>query len=169
MTYTTTGTTTFTIANARYLASKVAADMHLCARYYGQPSESDIRAFAEELAQCINEGYLAEYEFGFKKSERRVVSWRYNVDACGLLTTDDRPGKVVAYAEIAGASYYNFLTWNSRFGSLSPDAKTSFKARLPIKRTNGEPPSDGVGYWTSDRNYYSSGQGLGRQTFQPLS
>ena len=169
MTHTTTKSTTFTITNARYLASKVAADMHLCAQYYGRPSETDIRAYAEELAQYINEGYIAEYEFGFKKNEKRLVTWRYKVDASGVLTTDDRPGKVVAHVDIAGATYYNYLTQNSSFFSLSSEAQANFKSGLPVTRVNCDPPSDGNGYWTSDRNYYSSGQGLGRQTFQPLS
>jgi hypothetical protein len=161
-------TTTFTITNARYLASKVAADMHLCAQYYGHPSEANIRAYGEELAQYINEGFLAQYEFGFKKNDKRVVTWRYKVDVNGVLTTDDRPGKVVAHVDITDATFYNYLTQNSRFFSLSSDAQARFEAGLPVTRTNGDPPSDGNGYWTSDRNYYSSGQGLGRQTFQRL-
>ena len=168
MTYTTTSTSTFTITNARYLASKVAADMHLCAQYYGQPSEQEIREYAEELAQYINEGYLAEYEFGYKESGTRLVTWRYRLDASGQLTTDDRPGRVIAYVDITGATFYNVLTWNSKFAALTPEQKARFKAGLPVRRTPGEQPSDGNGYWTTDRNYYSGGQGLGRQTFQPL-
>jgi hypothetical protein len=169
MSYSTTHTQSFTITHARYLASKVAADMHLCAQYYGRPAEGDIRVYAEELAHYINEGYLAEYEFGFKKDDKRLVTWRYKVDANGALTTDNRPGKVVAHVDIAGAVHYNYLTQNGRFFGLSADARAKFKAGLPITRTNGNPPSDGSGYWANDRNYFSGGQGLGRQTFQPLS
>ena len=86
-----------------------------------------------------------------------------------MLTTDDRPGKVTAYVDVTGASYYNYLTQNSRFFALSDAAQAKFKAGLPVTRSNGDPPFDGAGYWTSDRNYYSSGQGLGRQTFQPMT
>ena len=169
MTNTVTKTTTFTITHARYLSSKVAADMHICAQYYGNPSETDIRDFAEELAQYINEGYVKEYEFGYQKSGKRIVSWRYKIDENGLIATDDRAGKVVPYVDITGASFFNYLTQNSRFFQLPLDQRLRFKAGLPVQRTNGEPPSDGSGYWTSDRNYYSSGQGLARQTFQPVS
>jgi hypothetical protein len=169
MTFSYTTTATFTIVHARYLASKVAADMHLCAQYYGRPSEQEIREYAEELAQYLNEGYLKEYEFGFKRDEKRIVCWRYKVDSNGNLTTDNRAGKVVAYVDIDGARFFNFLTQNSRFFNLSSDDRAQFKANLPVQRTNGEPPSDGAGYWTSDRNYYSAGCGLNRQTFQPLS
>ena len=85
MTYSTTKSASFTITHARQLSSKVAADMHVCAQYYGQPSEEKIRNFAEELAQYINMGYVEEYEFGYQKNDKRVVSWRYQIDENGLI------------------------------------------------------------------------------------
>ena len=167
MTYSVTTSESFSIIHARRLASKVAADMHLCAQYYGQPSEQSIREYAEELAQYLNAGYLAEYEFGFKKDGKRLVTWRYKVDVLGRLTTDDRPGKVVPYVDIQGATFFNFLTQNSTFFKLTNEVQGRFKAGLPVERTGGSPPSDGSGYWVTDRNYYSGGCGLNRQTFQP--
>ena len=113
MTNSFTTTATFTITHARHLSSKVAADMHLCAQYYGLPSEQSIRNYAEELAQYINEGYIEEYEFGYKKNNQRVVSWRYRVNENGILTADDRAGKVVPYVDVTGATFFNFLTRNS--------------------------------------------------------
>jgi hypothetical protein len=169
MTFSLTKTATFTIVHARYLASKAAADMHLCAQYYGRPSEERIREYAEELAQYLNAGYLEEYEFGYQKDGQRIVSWRYRVDSSGALTTNDRAGKVVPHVDVTGALFFNFLTQNSRFFRLSPDEQARFEAGLPLQRTSGEPPSDGSGYWTSDRNYFSGGCGLNRQTFQPFS
>lgn len=168
MTSSFTNTATFTIVHARHLSSKVAADMHLCAQYYGNPSEQRIREYAEELALYLNAGYLSEYEFGYQKNGNRVVSWRYKVDSNGLITTDDRAGKVVPYVDITGATFFNFLTRNSRFAQLSTGDQARFEAGLPLQRTDGEPPSDGSGYWTSDRNYYAAGRGLNRQTFQPV-
>jgi hypothetical protein len=169
MSFSYTKTVTFTIVHARYLASKAAADMHLCAQYYGKPSEARIREYAEELAQYLNAGYIEEYEFGFKKDGKRIVSWRYKVDSNGVLTTDDRPGKVVPYVDITGAIFFNYLTQNSSFFKLSSADQARFEAGLPLQRTGCEPPSDGRGYWTSDRNYFSAGCGLNRQTFQPTS
>jgi hypothetical protein len=71
--------------------------------------------------------------------------------------------------DITGASFFNYLTQNSRFFQLSNAQQARFKSALPVQRTNGEPPADGSGYWTSDRNYFSGGRGLNRQTFQPTS
>lgn len=167
MTGTFTRSNSFTITHARYLASKIAADMHLCAAYYGLPSEASIRNYAEELAQYLNEGYLESYEFGYEKSGVRIVTWRYTVDSNGNITTDDRPGKVVPSVDISGATFFNHLAQNSTFFGMSEYQQSAFKSRLPVQRTNGYPPSDGAGYWTSDRNYYSGGCGIGRMTFQP--
>jgi hypothetical protein len=169
MSYSFTISSTFSIIHARKLSSKVAADMHLCAQYYGSPSEARIREYAEELALYLNEGYVQEYEFGYKRNEQRVVTWRYKVDTNGLLTTDDRPGKVVPYVNVSGAIFFNLLTPSSTFFQLTPNQQESFEGRLPFRRTTGQALSDGKGYWTSDRNYFSGGQSLGRQTFQPVS
>ena len=58
----------------------------------------------------LNEGYVSEYEFGYQKDGKRLVTWRYKVDENGTLTTDERPGKVVPYVDVAGAYFFNFLT-----------------------------------------------------------
>jgi hypothetical protein len=168
MTYSVTTSQTFSIIHARRLSSKVAADMHLCAQYYGHPSEQSVREYAEELAQYLNEGYVEEYEFGYQKNWKRLVTWRYKIDVNGALTSDDRPGKVVPYVDVAGASFFNYLTRNNRFFGRGPEQRAAFEAALPVRRATGDPPSDGAGYWTSDRNYYSGGRGLSRQTFQPI-
>lgn len=168
MSYSFTTSETFSIIHARKLAAKVAADMHLCSQYYGRPSEEQIRQFAEELAQYLNAGYVEEYEFGYQKANKRVVSWRYKVDENGSLTTDDRPGKIVPYVDVSGAFFFNYLTQSSPFFQLSSEQQARFKSSLPVQRVNCDPPADGLGYWTSDRNYFS-GRGLNRQTFQPLA
>jgi hypothetical protein len=169
MTSSYTRSETFSIINARRLGAKVATDMYLCAQYYGEPTETAIRNYAEELAQYLNEGYIEEYEFGFKRNGNRVVSWCYKVDEAGLLTTDDKAGKIVPYSDVSGATFFNFLTQNKRYFDRPTEEREAFKAKLPVTRTPGSAPADGLGYWTSDRNYYSGSRGLGRQTFQLYS
>jgi hypothetical protein len=136
---------------------------------YGQPAENSIRDFAEELAQFLNEGYLKTYEFGYQKNGKRLLSWFYRVDENGIISTDDRAGKVVPYVSIAGATFFNHLTPNERYHALSNSQRAAFKSTVPVSRMDGNGPNDGSGYWTSDRNYFSWGCGLNRQTFQPAS
>jgi hypothetical protein len=167
MSFSYTRSTTFTITHARYLSSKVAADLHLCAQYYGKPTEDKIREYAEELAQLLKDGYVSEYEFGYKRDGKRIVCWRYKVAADGTITTDDRPGKVVSTAAVDGALFYNFLTHSSTWWALASDERDEIDTALPVQRTPGALPDDGDGYWISDKSYSSGGTGLGRQTFRP--
>jgi hypothetical protein len=167
MSSTYTRSSTFTITNARYLSSKVAADLHLCAQYYGKPTEEQVRDYAEELAQLLKDGYVSEYEFGYKRNGKRVVCWRYTVRPDGTLTTDDRPGKVVATVDVNGAAFYNFLTHSSAWHALDLAERDDISASLPVQRTPGFLPADGDGYWVADKSYSSGDIGLGRDTFRP--
>ncbi len=166
--YTRSESSTFTIAHARELASGVSADLHLCARYYGGPSEVKIRDYLEELAQTLKGGYVSEYEFGFKRNGKRVVCFHYTVDEHGVLTTNDSPGKVFARADVKGASFYNYMWRTQKWWALTQPDRDRIEARLPFKRTNGAAPADGNGYWTTDKNYHSGGKSLSRKTFRPL-
>jgi hypothetical protein len=166
MTFSYTRSTSFTIVHARQISSKVAADMHLCALFYGEPSEQRIRDYSEELAQMLNEGYVEQYEFGYKRNEKRVVCWRYVVQD-GRFLADGRPGMVFSYADVSGTVYYNFMSYSAAWFALSERARSNFKATLPVQRSAGSLPSDGDGYWTTDHGYSAGQVGLGRRTYRP--
>ena len=168
MTYSYTRSATFTITHARQITSKVAADMHLCANYYGTPSEQHIRNLAEEFAQLLKDGYVSEYEFGYKNNGRRVLSWRYRVSSNGTITTDDRPGSILSTIDVSGAVFYTYLWYSATWSALTDDEQHKIEDDLPIRRTTGDPPSDGNGYWTGvEKQYSSSGVGLTRATYRP--
>jgi len=166
-TYTKSSSTTFTITDARYLASKISTDMHLFGVYYGSPSESYIRDLAEELAQLMKDGYVSEYEFGFKKNGTRVVCCHYSINDSGVITTDDRPGRVVSSADVCGSSFYTFLTNSIKWSLIDESEKEKIEKSLPIQRTSGVPPKDGHGHWVSDKTYSSNGTNTSRKTFRP--
>jgi hypothetical protein len=168
MSYSTTRSESFTITHARHLSSKVAADLQICSRYYGNPSSDVIDDYSEELAQMLRFGYVSRYEFGYKKDEKRVVCWTYEVNSSGGITSDDRSGKLHSTADIAGAVFYNFMWYTPKWVALPESEKSSFKKGLPISRSSGSPPADGSGYWTSEEKSYSSQNvGLSRKSFKP--
>jgi hypothetical protein len=82
--YTSTSTVSFTVTEARRLASKVVTDMARCSQIYGRPSIQEIQEYGDELTLLLKDGYVHNYEFGFKNDERRVISWSYSVDVTGL-------------------------------------------------------------------------------------
>ena len=160
----------FTRTHAKYLASKVVADLYQCARLYGRPSADSIPDYEAELIELLVGGYVDEYEFGFKQSGKRVVSWQYSVTAGGDLVgggTDDSAGGVYARAKVAGADYFNFLSYSQKWFDLASSDRDRIKGTLPFSRSTGALPADGNGYWVQDRTYSSSGTSVARRTFRP--
>ena len=165
MTMSYTESHSFTLTHAKYLASKVVSDLYQCSRIYGKPTVDRVKEYETELVILLANGCIEEYEFGFKKDDRRIVSWRYTVDAGGNLVgggIDDNAGGVYARAKVSDATYYNFMTYSSAWSSLPSATKTT----IPISRGDGSLPSDGYGYWVSDRTYSNGGTSVARQTFR---
>lgn len=161
---------TFTRTEARYLASKVIADLHQCSRLYGQPTASNIGDYETELVERLVKGYISKYEFGFKRDGKRVVSWQYEVRDGDLFGggLDDRPGGVYARAEVAGAVYYNTTTSTAKWSQLTDGEQAAFEATLPFSRTSQPLPVDGSGYWMADKTYTRGGVQVTRRTYRPL-
>ncbi len=164
---TATYTTTFTLTHAKHLASKVITDLYLCSRQYGHPAAASVPAYQEELTVLLAGRYVEAYEFGFKRDERRVLSWHYTVGPAGDLQGDSRSGGLVRGIDVVGAEYFNFLTYDDRWSRLSAAEQQAIEDGLPIKRTWGSAPGDGNGYWTTERSYTAGGMAVTRQVFRP--
>ncbi|ERK71026.1 hypothetical protein [Leifsonia aquatica] len=161
---------TFTLTHAKHLASKVVSDLYQCRNFYGEPSETMVTKYQDELIVMLAGGFTKEYEFGFKKNDQRVVSWQYRVNASGDLVggADDRSGGIYARADISGAVYFNFMSYSPAWFNLTPEEQNTAKSRHPISRSTGHLPSDGSGYWHTDRTYGSAGVAIDRKTFRPV-
>ena len=162
---TTSSTSTFTRTNARYIASKIAADLRQMQLFYDEPSSSDIEAYVDEAVEYLVAGYLKNVEYGFRKAGDWVVSLRYEVRSDGTLT-DGAPGGVYAHADTAGAHFHSFLRQNSTYSNLSPAAQAEFKAKLPVDRTPGQEPGHVNGYWVTGNTYASGGVGADRKMWR---
>lgn len=165
-TMTRTASESFTLTHAKYLASKVTADMLRCLQNYGRPAQSDINNYGTELALLLRDDYMEAYEFGFSQDDQRLLSWRYEVDGSGINSTDDRPGRIVSGVAIANAAWFNQLTFSNTWLALPQAERDRIRAGLPIQRVTKDGPKDGHGYWTNDLNYSASGVSLGRRTFR---
>lgn len=166
MTNTFTTSSTFTRTGAKYIASKVIADLQGMQDYYGKPNESLIWDFYEELTELLAGGYLANVEYGFMRNDQMVVALRYEVRQDGSLQ-DGKSGGVFARADISNAKWFSHLTHSLKWASLSNTDQQQIEARIPIKRTSGQGPQDGRGRWVTDRSYSSEGVGAQRRTFRP--
>jgi len=163
--YTYTNSQTFTATHAKYLASKVAADLKRIQRLYGGISEQEIADYEAELIEYLKKGYLDHVTYGFQKNGNWTEpSLQYTArELASMYASDDDPGKVVAGANITGASFTSFLSHNSSYAALTQEQKTAFKNTLPFQRTPGSQPGIN-GYLVQDKTYSASGTSLNRST-----
>ena len=162
----TTSTMTFTRTDARYLASKIAADMRQLRSLYGRPSEQQIEDLYEELTEMLAGSYVATFEAGFREDGKRVVTVRYIVSSSGA-ASDDGAGGVYARADVSTASWFTFLSYSDAWWNLTEDARRGVRDSVPVDRTPGTEPTDGNGYWEAGRNYASGGTSTSRRGFRP--
>lgn len=160
---------TFSLTHAKHLASKVTADMKRCQQMYRKPLDADINNYGTELSLLLRDGYLAEFECGFKTGDGvRKLTLRYVVSSSGDLTTNDLPGGISSGVDISGANWYTLLTHSSSWHQLADAERDRIRATLPISREFGSAPSDGNGIWVTDKTYSASGVAMNRSIYKTL-
>lgn len=162
-TITFTETETFTTTHARYLATKVSADLKRLQRFYGEPSDEMIPQYEEELIALLRAGYLGTMIYGFRKNGRwvglRLIYTSRNLN--GMLDADDDPGGIRPNESVAGAEFYSYLTYSPIWSHLSYTERDSFKKSLPFYRQSALEPAN-TGVLIEDRTYSSGGRALDR-------
>jgi hypothetical protein len=164
--YARSATDTFSLSSARYVASKVAADLRQLQRYYGRPSDSDIADYAEEVAILAHHGYIEKVIYGFKRGPHWILTLEYAA-VNGTLTADDRAGGVYRYADVAGATFHSYLNRTWSWWMLTEGGRAEINKSLPFTRTAGEAPGYTGGHHTFDRTYSAQGTGFTRSSYQP--
>ncbi len=124
MSYSTTRTSTFTVAEARYIGAKIGTDLRLLHNLYGRPSLSDVADYAEETALLLKDGYLNTVDFGFRGGDLWKLRLRYTATAGGQLR-DDPPGQLPTAPDTAGLSFQNYLNHNEVLHTSFVSAVTS--------------------------------------------
>lgn len=163
MTYSFTTTSTFTITSARYLASKVAADLRQMQLFYRRPNDDEITNYIEELAVLMLGGWLQSITYGFKYSGFWVVALEYKMFLGVVCATDDNAGRVKPGININGASWYSILSKSASFYSLSLLKQNQIEQSLPINRTIGGAPQIRTSHLISDKYYSRDGGALQRR------
>lgn len=167
MSYSFTTTSTFTRTHAKHLAAKVVTDLYQCSVLYDRPSVASIGDYEIELIEMLAHEYVERYEFGFKKDDKRILTFRYKVGADGGLHGDSNAGGIYAKATTDTAVYYNYLSYGGNWRKLTAAQQAAFEATLPFQRTSGSLPNDGDGYWQADHGYSAGGVRVTRETFRP--
>jgi hypothetical protein len=163
--FTTTESATFTVTHARHMAAKVATDLKRMQRFYGYPSDDMIPKYETEVIELLKAGYLGTVTYGFLLDGDWIEpALRYTArDLAGMSANDDDPGRIKPNANVAGATFYSFLTYSSAWDRLPATQQDAFKKSLPFYRGGASEPSVN-GYLESDRTYSSGGRALDRAT-----
>jgi hypothetical protein len=84
----------FTVAHARHIAAKVAADLKRIQRLYGSPGDASIADYEAEVIEFVKAGYLGTVWYGYRRTA--TGSSRH----CGTrrATFSDRPRTMTTLA-----------------------------------------------------------------------
>lgn len=163
-TFVETSTTTFTITHARQISSKIGADLKRLQDFYFAPSDQDIGDYETEAAVLLKHDVLDHVTYGFRRNGQwTLATLRYEAKAGAMLGAGDDPGRIPRGVDVSGASFHSFLSYNSRWFSLSDAERRAIKNEHPVSRGTGDAPQiEGGGVWASDRNYVAAGRGVAR-------
>jgi hypothetical protein len=164
MTISITRTGTFTITDARQIASKMGADLRNLNTRTGYPRLSDIPAYVEEAAQYVKAGYLESVSFVFKSGDEWKLRLRYQALTGGHLS-DGAPGGL-PNVDVSGFTFYSYLRTNSAFDALTSEQRRAFTATLPVQRSPADEPSAHGGITSNNASYARNGLGLGRDIYR---
>lgn len=172
MTQSTTLTTsqTFTIADAKYLASRISTALTQIRLHYGDAdgylTDQKIQDFAVEAAVLLKFGLLDTVKYGFQRDGNWVFAIRYTVNALNQLElADESPGGIYSQANVSGASWHSYLTRRHNT-DVTAEERAAIIADLPIKRDDGNEPSSAGGQWVDDRTHFRNGIGMQRGQFR---
>jgi hypothetical protein len=168
VTGTTTSSVTFNRSHARYVATKVAADLRRMQHLYHWPTDAIIDDLIEEITEMLALDYLKTIEIGFERDGGRVLSLKYESRRDGTLTGDDNAGGLPRGVDVTGCDRINYMTYTEKFSNLTAAQQMAVKQTLPYVRTAAAAPKDGSGYWTQDRTYSAAGGGTVRRVFHPI-
>lgn len=165
MTQSYTNSQTFTVTNAKYIASKVAADLKRIQRFYNLPSDETICSFETELVEFLRYGFLDTVTYGFQRDGKWIEpTLIYKAkELYGLTSGDDDPGSVKPGANVSGAVFHSYLTYSTLWSSKSEADKEAFHKNLPFLRVGAPEPSVN-GYLINDRTYSSGDRALNRSS-----
>jgi len=158
--------TTFTITNAKYLASKVATDLKRIQRFYGAPTDQQISNYELELTELLKGGYLDNVTYGFRRNGNWIKpTIRYSSEDLANDSIDDDPGKIPAREDIGNSLFYSFLIYSSKWQQLTDEERESFNTKLPFQRGYANQPS-AEGYFANDHIYASGGKSINRSSLK---
>lgn len=157
---------TFSETHAAHHAGRITTDLRHCFHEYGSPAEHMLEKYLEELKVLVSRHMVSRYHFGFERNNIPVWSLQYEIAGHGEMNAEsDIAGGIPRGLNVAGASFFNFLTFAKEWYLLTPEQRSAIEAMLPFIRTTGNLPGSGTISYTPDRRYNAGGVGTQRSVY----
>jgi len=164
-TYSATQTETFTIADARYLASRIKIGLTYLRLYCGGISEQYVENLTLEAAILLRAGLLEKVIYGYKKDGEVKYALIYTVNNLGQIeAANDNPSSLDMPPYLGDATFFTFLTRRYNPGLTQAD-RDAVERLLPIHRGTGTEPSMINGTRSGNDSYYRNGYGMTRSVY----
>jgi len=165
--FTYSDTVTFSHSHAVHLSAKVAADLKRMQRLYGAPSDVSIVNYEAEIVALLKAGYLGTVTYGYWRGGNWIEpTLRYTAqDLAAAAANDDDPGRVRPNCDVAGATFYSYLTYSVTWDRASYEAQQRFSQGLPLSRGGAAEPGT-TGYFSADKTYSAGGRALNRTSIR---
>jgi hypothetical protein len=161
--YSYTSSTTFTLTDAKNIASLVAADLLRFNSFYGKPLESHIDDYEQELIAFLKAGYLASVTYGLRRNGDWVHAIKYHVENGELIGgLDETSGGFRPKKNISDCDFGSYLIKNEEWSRITRDERDRFEKSLPFTRIGASEPQPESGSWSQDKIYGSGGRVLKR-------
>lgn len=163
MTFSYTQSETWSRTHARRVAGKVSADLMQMQQAYGRPTDEWLHNYLVELVVLLSHRVLGSVTYGFQRDGDWIVALEYEADMSGMLTLDDRSGRIPRGVDTHGATWGSYLIKNGVWTSLSPGQRAAIDRELPFPREGAEEPGVAAAR-VFDKTYSSAGNGVRRCT-----
>ncbi len=165
-TYSATQSQTFTIADAKYLASRIKVGLTYLRLYCGILTEQSVENLTLEAAILLKAGLLEKVVYGYKKDGIVKYALIFTVNEQGQIeAANENPSPFDPPPYLEGATWFSFLTRRSNPNLTSAD-RESIEQLLPIDRETGVEPSLSNGTLTNNDSYYRNGYGMTRSVYR---
>lgn len=166
--YSVSSSETFSLTDAKKIASKVSTDLKRLQRLYARPydpTDQRIDEFEQELIHLLKHDVVGSVVYGYQRNGQWTKACvRYTASDGGKLEADDDPGKLLPGHDIEGAKFTSFLTYNANWFFLGAAKQADIQRTSPIQRASGSTPPLEKGYWNNDLSYSAGGRGVIRST-----
>lgn len=166
--YTSSESQTFSIADARYLASRIKTGLTYLRLYCGHISEQYVENLTLEAAILLKYGLLERVVYGYKRNGEVKYALIFTVNHLGqLVAADDNPSILDLPPYMEDTTFFTFLTKRHN-PELTQADRDAIEGILPIQRDTGTEPSMINGTTSTADSYYRNGYGMTRSTYTSI-